>query len=509
MMRKGKFSIQLFVLALVSTLLLSLPKQAAASEFTDVSKDFWAHKSIMYLAEHRILGGYSEGTFKPNQPITRAQVASILVNALDLSTENRPNPNFKDISTHSPAYYDVATVASEGILRGSNGYFRPGEYLTRAQMAAVLNRAFDLKYGATTKTFKDVSVDHWAFYDIDKIASQRITTGRGEYYGPNDPTTRAQFSVFISIIMEPETFQPKGDTNTVEWKERSTIYKEWVYSPIYGQSKTNYKPIINILRERLDGTEEVLLYGEGEKVSRYGILNFVGDKIYYEVDKQIYRMNLDGTGKEVIDLPFTPESLAGVEEGYLYATKWDETACGYDPESSIYPISLLRFDLNTGEVFDGYPCVGSEWSSGYVISDDGTYVKSGDEYLFVSHGSDEKVDVNGFPPTLGVLYNGHYYNVAKNRILRTSPKTMVKDTINILPNQYLDKYYLLGIQEDMIYLSGSSYGRTQTFIYKTPITGGELIYVGKMPSTTSIKLTPKSIFGFIDIEQPSFRIPIK
>lgn len=133
--------------AVLTALLLifaATPFQAqAAIQFSDVGKH-WAKNEIMYLSDRNIIGGYPDGTFKPNEPITRSQAASMLIKALKMPLTENTSVAFKDVSKKSPYYQILATVNEKGILRGDNGYMRPGEKTSRAQMAAILRRAFDM-----------------------------------------------------------------------------------------------------------------------------------------------------------------------------------------------------------------------------------------------------------------------------------------------------------------------------------------------------------------------------
>ncbi|AXI00528.1 S-layer homology domain-containing protein [Sporosarcina sp. PTS2304] len=167
----------------------------AATSFSDVEKH-WAKKEIMYLSERNIIGGYPDGTFKPNEAITRAQAASMLVKALKIPLVKNPTITFKDVSKNSPYYQILATVNEKGILRGDNGLMRPGEETSRVQMAAILRRSFKLPLDKQA-TFVDVSESHWAFEDVNGIAKKGITGGSNGKFMPGDSVTRAQFSAFL------------------------------------------------------------------------------------------------------------------------------------------------------------------------------------------------------------------------------------------------------------------------------------------------------------------------
>ena len=194
------------LIAVLTALLLifaATPLQVkAATKFSDVDKH-WAKNEIMYLSERNIIGGYPDGSFKPNQPITRAQASAMLIKALEIPlTENR-SVAFKDVSKDSSYYPILATVNEKGILRGDNGFMRPGEKTSRAQMAAILRRAFDMPLDKQA-TFIDVTPAHWAYQDINGIAKQRVTGGSNGKFMPTDSVTRAQFSAFLVRALDDD-----------------------------------------------------------------------------------------------------------------------------------------------------------------------------------------------------------------------------------------------------------------------------------------------------------------
>ncbi|AVK84952.1 hypothetical protein C3943_16045 [Lysinibacillus sp. B2A1] len=94
--------------ALAVTAVAAVPA-SAASPFSDVSEDHPHFEGISSLYTSGVLHGYSDGTFKPSQAVTRGQVAKILVNAFGLATADTASvekQNFKDLNK-SNEYYDA------------------------------------------------------------------------------------------------------------------------------------------------------------------------------------------------------------------------------------------------------------------------------------------------------------------------------------------------------------------------------------------------------------------
>jgi len=83
----------------------------AASKFKDVPQNHWAYAAITELTDSKIISGYTDGTFKPNAPVTRAQSAILIVRALKLSTSNHPDPKFSDVTPKTSGYAEIAHLS--------------------------------------------------------------------------------------------------------------------------------------------------------------------------------------------------------------------------------------------------------------------------------------------------------------------------------------------------------------------------------------------------------------
>ncbi|RZT21544.1 S-layer homology domain-containing protein [Fictibacillus sp. BK138] len=166
--------------------------------FTDLNQAPWAVNSILALTSKSIISGYSNGKFGPNDKITRLQAATMISRHLGLDTTNVEDPGFKDITPSTYGYGTIAAVAEIGAITGHpDGTFGPNDSLTRAQMASIMERAYDLE-GTTTKTFSDVKSGHWAYNSIQKILANGITGGYEDgTFRPEIAITRAEFSSML------------------------------------------------------------------------------------------------------------------------------------------------------------------------------------------------------------------------------------------------------------------------------------------------------------------------
>ncbi|PEF68454.1 S-layer protein [Bacillus anthracis] len=184
--------------------LAAKPQQASQAIFKDVPAGHWSYEAIQTLAEQEIMLGYGNGMFGFGHNVTREQVAALIYRALDLDEEfgedeeleSPYNDIVDDNSTMFP--FEVLAVTELGIFTGDEkGNFRPKDTLTRAEMAQVLTRAFELQVKGSAG-FKDVPKGHWAENAINAVGSNGISIGDGKgNFAPNMKVTREQYAQFL------------------------------------------------------------------------------------------------------------------------------------------------------------------------------------------------------------------------------------------------------------------------------------------------------------------------
>jgi hypothetical protein len=173
----------------------SLPPKVV---FKDVTENYWAFREIMSLYNRNLISGYiSEQMFKPENSITRAQAAAMLVKALKLPLSDTAS-QFSDVKDDLATRKAIMTVTEKGYFKGSNGKFMPNDPMTRKHMAVVLQRAFDLKTtNAAYQDYTDVSTANDGYGAIKAVTQNGIATGSNGRFMPAEPTKRSQFSVFL------------------------------------------------------------------------------------------------------------------------------------------------------------------------------------------------------------------------------------------------------------------------------------------------------------------------
>ncbi len=140
--------------------------------FLDVPNSFWAANAIEQVRNAGLMNGYLDGNFKPNGNITRGEMAAIIFNYLKLSDDGAL-AGFSDVTEQYWASGIIAAVNKAGIMAGyPDGTFQPQKVLTRAEAVTILNRLFNLKpqSNITQQRWPDVSRSHWAFSDIEEAS---------------------------------------------------------------------------------------------------------------------------------------------------------------------------------------------------------------------------------------------------------------------------------------------------------------------------------------------------
>lgn len=199
MRNKKLYNIALAATMTTAAVVAIAPTQAdAAKSFSDLTPANVHYDNVMNLVERGVITGYPDGTFKPNQSISRAHAAKIIAKALGLDTKNVKNPNFKDIPTNYAYYGEIAALANAGIINGyPDGTFKPNATLTRGQMAKIIARAFELTGNANNLPFKDIANSEYKEY-IAALYANKVTTGTTPTtYSPVNPVTRGQLASFV------------------------------------------------------------------------------------------------------------------------------------------------------------------------------------------------------------------------------------------------------------------------------------------------------------------------
>lgn len=162
----------------------------------------WAENLIMNLLELGIVSGYPDGTFKPDNQITRGEFSAMLCRALGISPSEGA-PSFPDLKGHWSEKY-VIPLVEKGIIKGyPDGTFGPELKIKRSEIAAIMARALILPPLIGKPTFSDIDTTHWAFGFVEASVSQGLIKGYPDgTFLPENSATRAEACAIISRSME-------------------------------------------------------------------------------------------------------------------------------------------------------------------------------------------------------------------------------------------------------------------------------------------------------------------
>jgi hypothetical protein len=141
----------------------------AATAFTDVTAGKWYSQAVAYLTQKGILTGYSDGSFNPNAQITRAEFAAI-ISRLDTNAGNADAAaKFNDVPESHWAFALIGNAIEKGWLGGyPDGTFKPQNVITRAEAVTAINNILNrdlsaMDIPADVPVYKDLDASHWAY----------------------------------------------------------------------------------------------------------------------------------------------------------------------------------------------------------------------------------------------------------------------------------------------------------------------------------------------------------
>jgi PKD repeat protein len=198
-----------------------------AAGFTDTPVDHWAFHPILACATADVVQGYPDNSYKPADPVTRAQMAVYIARALANGDEHVPDaevttPSFTDVEVDHWAYRYIEYCASEDIVQGyPGGGYHPDDVVNRGQMAVYVARAVATPTGeagvpepsgGADPMFSDVTAGNdwaWCYKHVEYIAGLGIVQGYGDgAYHPEREVTRDQMAVYVQRAFDLPVYLP-------------------------------------------------------------------------------------------------------------------------------------------------------------------------------------------------------------------------------------------------------------------------------------------------------------
>ncbi|WP_274362472.1 S8 family peptidase [Paenibacillus thermotolerans] len=171
--------------------------------FRDIA-DHWARDSIVKLTEGKVVTGYANYRFQPDRKVTRAEAAVMIARAFKLKSSGKAEP-FPDVSDNTWYADAIAGATAAKIVKGyPDGTFKPNEPVTRAEMAAMAAIAAGKKPTTTgTVVFTDMTSRHWAAGYVQVLVREKLVNGFDDgSFRPNVPATRAEFAALLDRLLK-------------------------------------------------------------------------------------------------------------------------------------------------------------------------------------------------------------------------------------------------------------------------------------------------------------------
>ncbi|MGE5417831.1 MAG: S-layer homology domain-containing protein [Acidobacteriota bacterium] len=176
-----------------------------AASFKDLNANISIYPFAAYLSAKNIMGGYPDGTFHAERTFTRAQMVVLLCKVKCLNT-NQPQPiSFKDVKTSHWAYKYIGAAVKAGLVTGyPGGYFRPDAPVTRAEVAAMLISltSEETPILSLPTNISDVSQSHWARKQIAAVIDAGFVPPLSYAgFAPDSPAKRGQVAQGLAMLL--------------------------------------------------------------------------------------------------------------------------------------------------------------------------------------------------------------------------------------------------------------------------------------------------------------------
>ncbi|MFH1710109.1 MAG: S-layer homology domain-containing protein [bacterium] len=170
--------------------------------FSDVPNGFWAKSPVEFMTTLGVMDGYFDGKFRPDAPVSRAELAAMIVKLKELDVNEATSDPYPDVSKDYWAAKYVKAVSYLHLMRNyPDGTFKPEKKITRVEGIVALSRFTEAKEPATLSKdpFIDVSQKHWAAKNIAAAQNYGLLDYLiGKKFDPNKELTRAEVAELLS-----------------------------------------------------------------------------------------------------------------------------------------------------------------------------------------------------------------------------------------------------------------------------------------------------------------------
>lgn len=184
---------------LVSIITLS----STVCAFSDI-ENHWSKEAVEKLSKLNIVNGYDDNTFKPDNYMTRAEVATIINRLIGATKES--SKYIPDVNRQDWYYSEIRKAMQSGVMQGnSDGYTRPNSYITREEVSAMLSRAFYISGNSSLsgEYLDENEISDWSKEYISTFVNYKYITGYDDgTIKPKKSITRAEFITILNRIFQ-------------------------------------------------------------------------------------------------------------------------------------------------------------------------------------------------------------------------------------------------------------------------------------------------------------------
>ncbi|OME30856.1 S-layer protein [Paenibacillus odorifer] len=209
--------------------------------YTDADKiSSWAYSAI----ETATVKGYIQGNngqVNPKAYITRAEFTKILVSALELDIKSDKGITYKDVALGDWFYPYVNAAHKAGLITGFNNEFKPNDKITREQMAAIIVRALAIPATKPGTAIKDINtVSAWAKADVETVVATGLMLGDDNQFKPKELVTRE-----MAAVVATRTHDYKSGNKVVSPTIQNTAVSSYIQNTAAFLQKTVTNPVIS------------------------------------------------------------------------------------------------------------------------------------------------------------------------------------------------------------------------------------------------------------------------
>lgn len=442
------------VLILIAALIIgqAVPVfSASADDYKDITGN-WAEPQIIDLINLGIIDGYEDNTIRPDNNITRAEFANILLKAMNIKADVSTSViYFRDVKPGDWYYAPITTLKQLSIIDGyGDKTFKPGRNISRAEMIAMLVRISKgkLYLNNNLRVYKDVPISHWAYRDISVATKAGIIANQSSLFYPNEFVTRAEVAYSIDKLLWNQRNDGIIDNQAlIDFTTRYNTLLNLKYntneidmSDLRGMSYGGQLETLDFLTQRNSMYRNLgVRFERTVNIFNPTLLGVSYDlaRVRFEYDL-ISKMLLGGNTSTITRNGFLTYSLKRVQDNwfiydYLEATKDEAQPIGklnmvWDYVG--YPVDSFKLG-----VVDGLDVISPTW---FNVSDSGDSVESRASKKYV-----EWAHKNGYE--VWALFSNQFSPQLTSQVLRSSVK---KEKIINKIVEYVDLYDIDGINID-------------------------------------------------------------